>query len=153
MKKEFEAFVPEIQVMFHNVTDYCSEDFKHLCGGKVYDLWIFAKDCATYYCSAQKMATCHFVSTVPAAWPEDEAMSDELRDLIDSLDLDMTQHNGGIDIFDYSHALDSSIPLSLDEFESRQVTNHKEFDELLEEAVEYLRDHTERYLNLWRKTR
>jgi hypothetical protein len=65
----------------------------------------------------------------------------------------MTRHNGGIDIFDYSHALDSSIPLSLDEFESRQVTNHKEFDELLEEAVEYLRDHTERYLNLWRKTR
>ncbi len=149
MRDKFEPFTPEVQVMFHDVTEYCSEAFKQLAGGKVYAMWVFAKDCVTYYCSAQKMATCYFVSTVPAAWPEDEAMSGELYDLIDSLDLDMTQQNGGVDMFDYSRALASSIPLPAIEFESPVVTNDREFNELLDEAVEYLRDHTDRYLKLW----
>ena len=143
---KFEPFAPEVQVMFHDVTEYCSEPFKRLAGGKVYEMWVFAKDCVTYYCSAQKMATCNFVSTVPAAWPEDGAMAGEL---IHSLDLDMTQHNGGVDMFDYSRALASSIPLPAKEFESPVVYDNKDFDELLDEAVDYLRDHTDRYLQLW----
>jgi hypothetical protein len=74
-----EKTLPEIRLYLVDDTQYCSEEFKARCGGKVQTAYIFNANSSVHCCEITPSYEMWPLTTVPGTWPD----QDEARDKLD----------------------------------------------------------------------
>jgi hypothetical protein len=144
MKKEFKPFGFEACVKFIKVD--LSELRDPPPYNDLYEAWVFAKTCATYICSAQKMAEGWFAGLVTTAAAAEEASLVEWGEAWDEFQYQYVVDMTWVDYFDYSKTMAESIPVKM---EPLTIESDKDFQDQMNDAVSFVREDIERYLDAW----
>lgn len=146
MKKEFKPFQFEACVNFNKVD--LSELRDPPPYNDLYEAWVFAKDCATYICSAQKTAEGWFAGLVTTAAAAEEASLVEWGEAWDEFQHQYVVDVTWVDYFDYSKTIADAVPVKM---EAVTVESDKDFQDQMNDAVSFVREDIERYLDAWLK--
>jgi len=145
MKKEFKPFGFEACVKFIKVD--LTQASNPPPYNDLYEAWVFAKDCATYICSAQKLAEGWFAGLVTTAAAAEEASLVEWGEAWDEF-----QHQyvvvPWVDYFDYSKTMADAVPVKM---EAVTVESEKDFINQMDDAVSFVREDLDNYLDAWLK--
>jgi hypothetical protein len=116
-----ENTLPEIRLFVVDDTQYCSDDFKARCGGKVFTAYIFNANASTYCCEITPSYEMWPLNTFPAKWPEDEETRDKLSE-------ELRENNG--DEIKYYHVRTTK----LDKCKLLREVTETEWNDFLEDA-------------------
>lgn len=146
MKKEFKPFQFEACVNFNKVD--LSELRDPPPYNDLYEAWVFAKDCATYICSAQKVAEGWFAGLVTTAAAAEEASLVEWGEAWDEFQHQYVVDVPWVDYFDYSKTIADAVPVKM---EAVTVESEKDFINQMDDAVSFVREDLGNYLDAWLK--
>jgi hypothetical protein len=107
-----EGYVPDWRAIRFDETQYCSPEFVELCGGKVYTVYIYNHNEATYLCEMQPSYCLIPVDLVAEVYPEDDEERERLDEVLREVHLN--------DEVTYIHCSDikDSETIPLGDFES-----------------------------------
>lgn len=134
---EFTPHAPVWMLFVHDISKFLSPAALSATGGVV-DVWLFARDSATYICSFQAMAEVHYIgATYKGPVPSSDEEREKIQDLLDEC-MAATQP---VEYFNLAKVTAEGFLLS---DESLRITpemcnSKEEMEEQLEEILESLR--------------
>lgn len=115
------AVLPEIHLAKIEVSNNCLYDFVQLCGGHVYDLYLYDLNLHVHCAELTASHECWFLDMVPEKFPEDEAAQQELAE-------QLVQAKADTDAIGYYHVR------SLKSAKLLHAVTAEEWEEFLDEA-------------------